>query len=59
MFVAAGSTTVKSNQSNTGSSLSSKENTSFEYKFNSAIIGASGNKKDNANFTSTAAGTYE
>ena len=59
VFVSGASTTVKNNQSNTGSSGSTKENTAAEYRFTVPIVGAVSNKKDNAAFASTAAGTYE
>ena len=59
VYVSGASTTVKNNQSNTGSSASTKENTNAEYRFTVSIVGAVSNKKDNGNFTSTAAGTYE
>ena len=50
---------LKNNKSNTTSSGGTNENASFEYKFEAAITDQGGNKKDNANFTSIAIGTYE
>ena len=52
-------TKLKSNASNTGNSGSSNENGGYEYKFGVAITNQGSNKKDNVNFTSTAAGNYE
>ena len=52
-------TKLKSNASNTGNSGSSNENGGYEYKFGVAITNQGSNKKDNINFTSTAAGSYE
>ncbi|MCE9643624.1 right-handed parallel beta-helix repeat-containing protein [Candidatus Parcubacteria bacterium] len=50
---------LKNNKGNADGSGSTSENGQAEYKFDAAIVNLGGNKKDNANFTSTAVGTYE
>ena len=50
---------LKNNKGNAENSGSTSENGQAEYKFDVAIVNQGGNKKDNANFTTTAAGTYE
>lgn len=50
---------LKNNKSNTESSGSGSENGLAEFKFEAAVTNLGGNRKDNANFTSTAIGTYE
>jgi len=50
---------LKNNKSNTDSSGGGNENGLAEYRFDVLIINQGGNKKDNAAFTDTAAGSYE
>ena len=50
---------LKNNKSNTDSSGGGSENGLAEYRFDVLIVNQGGNRKDNAAFTATAAGSYE